>query len=65
VIKKYLTSLCLLESGIVYTWGLNGPSCRLGLGNNEHAFTPKQISLDKEIIDLSLGTNHILATCIE
>lgn len=53
----------LLESGEVYTWGLNGPSGRLGSGNNEHAFTPKLVSIDKEVLHLSLGTNHVLATC--
>jgi alpha-tubulin suppressor-like RCC1 family protein len=54
-----------IGSGELYTWGLNGPSCRLGLGNNEHAFIPRLVPIDRKVVDLSLGTNHVLATCIE
>lgn len=55
----------LLESGELYTWGLNGASGRLGLGNSLHGFIPKRVDIDKRVIDLSLGTNHAIATCVE
>ncbi|CAO3619255.1 unnamed protein product [Cunninghamella echinulata] len=53
----------LSESGELFTWGLNGASGRLGLGHYQHEFTPKQIKLEKKVIDISLGTNHALALC--
>ncbi|CAO3616745.1 unnamed protein product [Cunninghamella blakesleeana] len=54
----------LSESGVLFTWGLNGASGRLGLGHCQHEFTPKQIKLEKAVIDVSLGTNHALALCL-
>jgi alpha-tubulin suppressor-like RCC1 family protein len=57
--------LYFTASGELYTWGLNGPSGRLALGNeDEHAFTPKRVNIDRQVIDVSLGTNHALAICI-
>ncbi|KAI9363626.1 regulator of chromosome condensation 1/beta-lactamase-inhibitor protein II [Pilaira anomala] len=53
------------KCGKLYTWGLNGPSGRLGLGDNQHAFIPKLVKIDRHVIDVSLGTNHAIATCIE
>ncbi|CAO3609475.1 unnamed protein product [Mucor fragilis] len=53
----------ITTSGELYTWGLNGPSCRLGTNNAEHAFEPTRVNIDREVIDLSLGTNHAFAVC--
>ncbi|KAG0175072.1 hypothetical protein DFQ29_007261 [Apophysomyces sp. BC1021] len=50
-------------SGELFTWGLNGPSGRLGQGNTEHAFTPKQVKLGRAVTDVELGTNHAFAMC--
>ncbi|EPB88986.1 hypothetical protein HMPREF1544_04247 [Mucor circinelloides 1006PhL] len=54
----------ITTSGELYTWGLNGPSCRLGTGSSQHAFEPMRINIDREVVDLSLGTNHALAICV-
>ncbi|KAI9263200.1 regulator of chromosome condensation 1/beta-lactamase-inhibitor protein II [Phascolomyces articulosus] len=50
-------------SGELFMWGLNGSSGRLGLGHQEHAFEPQQVDIDKEVHDLTLGTNHVLVLC--
>ncbi|KAI9485241.1 MAG: regulator of chromosome condensation 1/beta-lactamase-inhibitor protein II [Benjaminiella poitrasii] len=55
----------ITDSGELYTWGLNGPSGRLGLGHFEHSFQPKRVDLNRAVLDVSLGTNHALAICIE
>ncbi|KAI7851685.1 regulator of chromosome condensation 1/beta-lactamase-inhibitor protein II [Circinella umbellata] len=51
-------------SGELFMWGLNGSSGRLGLGHQEHAFEPQRVDIDREVHDLTLGTNHALAICI-
>ncbi|KAG2206850.1 hypothetical protein INT47_007607 [Mucor saturninus] len=53
----------LSKNGDLYTWGLNG-SGRLGLGPTD-AIVPKRVDIDKQVIDVSLGTNHAIATCAE
>ncbi|KAI7865144.1 regulator of chromosome condensation 1/beta-lactamase-inhibitor protein II [Spinellus fusiger] len=53
----------ITASGELFTWGLNGPSGRLGLGSVDHAFTPQRVPLDKVVMGLALGTNHALALC--
>ncbi|KAI8637372.1 regulator of chromosome condensation 1/beta-lactamase-inhibitor protein II [Parasitella parasitica] len=53
----------ITAGGELYTWGLNGPSSRLGTGSRQHLFKPEHIRIDGEAIDLSLGTNHALAIC--
>lgn len=55
----------IIDSNELYTWGLNGPSGRLGTGDYEHAFLPQRIPMDREVIDVSLGTNHAMAVCLE
>ncbi|KAI9013814.1 regulator of chromosome condensation 1/beta-lactamase-inhibitor protein II [Phycomyces nitens] len=50
-------------SGELFTWGLNGPSSRLGLTSVDHAFVPKRVNIDKPVSDIALGTNHVLALC--
>lgn len=53
----------ITKSGELYTWGLNGPSSRLGTSTCQHLFKPIRINIDRKVIDLSLGTNHALAIC--
>ncbi|KAI7904447.1 regulator of chromosome condensation 1/beta-lactamase-inhibitor protein II [Cokeromyces recurvatus] len=55
----------ITESGELYTWGLNGPSGRLGLGHCQHSFEPKRVNLTQPVLDVYLGTNHALAVCAE
>lgn len=55
----------MIESGELYTWGLNGPSGRLGLDNYDHAFEPRRVNMDRQVIDVSLGTNHAMALVVE
>lgn len=52
-------------SGELFSWGLNGPSGRLGLGHDEHAFVPQQVPLDKPVADVALGTHHAISLCID
>jgi hypothetical protein len=53
----------IIDSGKLYTWGLNGPSGRLGLGHLEHAYEPRLVELDRKVHHVSLGTNHAIALC--
>ncbi|KAI8379195.1 regulator of chromosome condensation 1/beta-lactamase-inhibitor protein II [Radiomyces spectabilis] len=53
----------LSDSGELYTWGLNGYSGRLGLGTEDHAFVPQRIPLERQVVDVALGTTHALALC--
>lgn len=52
-------------SGELFSWGLNGPSGRLGLGHDEHAFVPQKVPLDKPVADVALGTHHAISLCID
>jgi alpha-tubulin suppressor-like RCC1 family protein len=68
IIKVFATTdyaAAINKSGQLFTWGLNGLSGRLGLGNNEHAFIPRLVNIDRKVTDVSLGTNHVLAMCYE
>lgn len=57
--------LYLLESGDLFTWGLNGSSGRLGLGHHQHEYVAKQVDMENNtVVDVALGTNHALALCI-
>ncbi|KAL0095683.1 regulator of chromosome condensation 1/beta-lactamase-inhibitor protein II [Phycomyces blakesleeanus] len=53
----------ITASGELFTWGLNGPSGRLGLDSVDHAFVPKRVDIDRPVTELALGTNHVLALC--
>ncbi|KAI9318649.1 regulator of chromosome condensation 1/beta-lactamase-inhibitor protein II [Dichotomocladium elegans] len=55
----------ITDSGELFTWGLNGPSGRLGLGHSHHGFVPHRVELEKAVQDVALGTNHALALCRE
>ncbi|KAI8088523.1 regulator of chromosome condensation 1/beta-lactamase-inhibitor protein II [Thamnidium elegans] len=68
IIKVFATTdyaAAISKCGELYTWGLNGPSGRLGLGDNQHAFIPKLVKMDRQVIDVALGTSHAIATCTE
>ncbi|CDH51642.1 williams-beuren syndrome chromosomal region 16protein homolog [Lichtheimia corymbifera JMRC:FSU:9682] len=55
----------ITASGELFSWGLNGPSGRLGLGHDEHAFVPQKVPLDKPVADVALGTHHAISLCID
>ncbi|RCH87809.1 Williams-Beuren syndrome chromosome region 16 protein [Rhizopus azygosporus] len=66
VVKVYASTdyaAALTEDGQLYTWGLNGPSGRLGLGHHEHAFVPNHVNVDRKVLDVSLGVNHAMILC--
>ncbi|KAI8069317.1 regulator of chromosome condensation 1/beta-lactamase-inhibitor protein II [Gongronella butleri] len=55
----------LSASGELFIWGLNGPTGRLGLGHDHHAFTAARVDFNgKQVKDVVLGTNHALAVCV-
>lgn len=63
---QYLIPVSFFKAeGELYTWGLNSSSGRLGLGHMEHAFTPQRVPLEKKVLELALGTYHVLAICEE
>ncbi|CAO3702618.1 unnamed protein product [Rhizopus stolonifer] len=66
IVKIFATTdyaAALSADGELFTWGLNGPSSRLGLGHTDHAFTPKRVYINKRVTDVSLGVNHALVLC--
>ena len=54
-------SIALKSNGKVYAWG-NNQYGQLGLGDNNNYDEPKEMaSLEETIVEISAGTNHVLA----
>jgi alpha-tubulin suppressor-like RCC1 family protein len=61
----FIVCILFLESGDLFTWGLNGSSGRLGLGHHQHEYVAKQVDMENNtVVDVALGTNHALALCV-
>ncbi|OZJ03308.1 hypothetical protein BZG36_02283 [Bifiguratus adelaidae] len=53
---------CIDDAGQLYTFGLNGPHARLGLGDTAHAFEPRKVLFEDStaVRNVALGMHHAL-----